>query len=175
MHIRFGRWGENPGSKKIETRFKQIVLEGNDSNALTADGELLYEQGKYEAAVKTLRQALRLDSPNFQWKAYCYMCLGKSLAKLGKRPEAIQAMETAIESGSFEADGELGELLRASDPDRAEQLLFNAATNGMPEMYSHLSELAMERQGAAVDDESRKEYGHWAMEWSRLADPRAPF
>lgn len=173
--IRSKAWGKLEPLRRVETRFKQLVAEGKDPNALTVEGEFLYEHGKHDAAVKTLQQALRLPSSNFEWKHNCQLCLGKALVKLDRPTEAQRAFEDAVESGSIAANGELGQLLRLSDLGRAQQYLYLAAIDGRPEMFRQLSEVSVEKQSAADNDKSRKQHELWAMEWSRLADTKAAF
>lgn len=165
--IRSGAYGRMPQLRKVEARFKHFVSTGKDANALTAEGELLFEQGRFDVAVATLRRALRVGSASFEWKLYCELCLGKALLKLGRREEARGVLEALSEAGLVEADVELGNLLRASDRDKAEQHMYAAACNGRPDMFSHLSEMALEGAASANGDGRR-----WAMEWSRLADAR---
>ncbi|POR34054.1 Uncharacterized protein TPAR_05725 [Tolypocladium paradoxum] len=172
--IRSGAYGRMPQLRKVEARFKQLVSTGKDPDALAAEGELLFEQGRFDVAVATLQRALRADSASFEWKPYCELCLGKALLKLGRAEEARGVLEALSESGLVEADIELGKMLRASDRDKAEQHMYAAACNGRPDMFSHLSEMALEGAAAATGDgrwsEDRR---RWALEWSRLADARA--
>ena len=174
--IESGNWGKSSNLKKVETRFKQIVSEGKDPNALVLQGELYYQEGKFEAASRIIQIALRLGSPTFEWKALGQRCLGNALTKLQRRPEAIKALEEAVvESGFVPAMGDLGQLLRESDPERAEQLLYTATGHGDVKWFSHLSEMAIEKQLASSDDKASKEHQRWAMEWARLADPKASY
>ncbi|CAM1505496.1 Fc.00g111330.m01.CDS01 [Cosmosporella sp. VM-42] len=175
MLIGGGAWGKMSQLNKIQTRFKQLVSEGRDSNVLTAEGELLYKEGKYDAAAKTLQRALRIDSPGFEWKPHCQLCLGKAFTKLQKHAEANDAFQASIESGALDADGELGQMFRSSDPEAAAQHLYTAATHGRPEFFRHLSEISLEDQADTADEKSRQSHQRWAMEWSKLADPSVPY
>lgn len=173
--IRSKSWGKLEPLRRVETRFKQLVAEGKDPNALTAEGESLYENGQYDAAVKIMQRALQLDSSGFEWKHYCQVCLGKALTKLDRQLEAQHAFEGALESGSIEANGELGQLSRQSDLGLAQRYLYRAAMDGDSEMFRHLSEIRVEEQAVANDDKTRREHQLWAMEWSRLADKKAAY
>lgn len=168
-------WGQRSQLRNVETRFKQFVSEGKDPNALTVEGEQLYELGKYDAAVNMLGRALALSESDFEWKPQCQLYLGKAYLKLKRPAEAKEVFETISESGSTEADVELGQLLRASDVEKAEQHLYTAAINGKPEMFHHLSEIAFDKMSNATDEQTRKDQQRWAMEWSRLADAKVQF
>ncbi|KPM43512.1 hypothetical protein AK830_g3071 [Neonectria ditissima] len=168
-------WGQKSQLRSVEARFKQLVSEGKDPNVLTVEGEHLYELGKYDAAANMLRRALALDEKDFEWKSQCQLHLGKAYLKLKRPAEAREVFETISESGSAEADVELGQLLRSSDTEKAEQHLYTAAINGKPEMFHHLSEIAFENMNKAADEQTRKDQQRWAMEWSRLADPKVQF
>ncbi|KAK7429994.1 hypothetical protein QQZ08_003383 [Neonectria magnoliae] len=173
--IRSGAWGQKSQMKNIETRFKQLVSEGKDPNALTVEGEHLYELGKYDAAANMLRRALDLGEDDFEWKSLCQLYLGRSYLKLKRPTEAREVFEALSESGSAEADADLGQLLRSSDIEKAEQHLYTAAINSNPETFRHLSEIAFENMSRATDEYTRKDQQRWAMEWSRLADPKVQF
>ncbi|KAF7543336.1 hypothetical protein G7Z17_g10820 [Cylindrodendrum hubeiense] len=168
-------WGQKSQLRKVETRFKQFVSEGRDPNALTVEGEMLYELGKYDAAAKMLQRALVLDGEEFEWKSQCQLYLGKAYVKLQRPVEAREAFESISDSGSSEADTELGQLLRSSDTEKAEKHLYTAAVNGNLEMFRHLSEIAFDKQVKATDKQVMKDHQLWAMEWSRLADPKEQF
>ncbi|KAH7023543.1 hypothetical protein EDB80DRAFT_697875 [Ilyonectria destructans] len=168
-------WGQKSQLRKVETRFKQLVSEGKDPNALTIEGEMLYELGKYDAAAKILKRALLLDGEDFEWKSQCQLYLGKAYVKLQRPAEAKEVFQAIPNSGSSEADVELGQLLRSSDVEKAEQHLYAAAINGKPEMFRHLSEIAFDNQTKATDKQTMKDHQLWAMEWSRLADPKEQF
>ncbi|PNY29893.1 Uncharacterized protein TCAP_00188 [Tolypocladium capitatum] len=172
--IRSRAYGRTPQLRKVEARFKQLVSTSKDPDAMTAEGELLFEQGRFDVAVATLQRALRAGSASFEWKPYCELCLGKALLKLGRRREARTVLEALSEAGLVEADIELGDMLRASDGAKAEQHMYAAACSGRLDMFSHLSEIALEGAASAPGDGRSTEDGRrWAMEWSRLADIRA--
>ncbi|KAM0436949.1 hypothetical protein ACHAPT_002664 [Fusarium lateritium] len=167
--IRAGAWGKAVQHRSIEPRFKQIVQEGRDRNAFTAEGERFFGLGMYDAAVKVLQRALGPEDSDFEWKHHCQLCLGRSYLKLGRTAEAKEVFEGV---GSGEAAVELAQLLRMSDPDRAEQYLYTAGINGHLETFRQLSEIEFEKEARATDNKSKKDHGCWAMEWSRLADER---
>ncbi|KAM5351472.1 hypothetical protein ACJ41O_004195 [Fusarium nematophilum] len=174
--VRSHAWGRKSQLRRVETRFKQLVSEGRDGDALTVEGEMLYELGKYGAAAKMLERALRLeDSSGFEWKPHCRLCLGRSYLKLGRTAEAREVLEAMEGSGSAEADVELARMLRTGEPDKAEQHLYVAAVNGHMDMFRQLSEMEFEKGASSADRESKKKHHLWAMEWSRLADPREKF
>ncbi|KAF7548137.1 hypothetical protein G7046_g8780 [Stylonectria norvegica] len=170
-----GVWGKISHLTKVEARFRNIVKAGKDPNALTAEGELLFAQGNYDAAIKLLERTRTLPSAAFEWKPYCLLCLGKAYAKTQRHAEAKEALTAALEAGCFEARAELGQLLRSSDVEKAEQYLYTAALHGKPELFRNLSEMAFESEANATDDDTRKNHQLWAMEWSRLADQKEPY
>ncbi|KAJ4319746.1 hypothetical protein N0V84_006221 [Fusarium piperis] len=165
-----GAWGKATQYRNIETRFKQIVQEGRDSNALTTEGERLYRLGMYDAAVKVLQRALGPEDSEFEWKHHCQLCLGRSYIKLGRTAEAKELLEGIEGAGSGEAAVELAQLLRTSDADKMEQYLYTAGINGRLETFRQLSEIEFEKEAGETDKMAKKEHNRWAMEWSRLAD-----
>lgn len=174
--VRSGAYGRVPQLRKVEARFKQLVSTARDADALTVEGELQYEQGNYEAAIRALRRALQVGTPDFEWKHNCQLCMGKSLVKTNKHEEARVLLESLSGIGFVEADVELGKLLRVSDKDAAERHLFTAASNGRGDMFSLLSEIALEKAADSKDDKaSKEEFLRWAKEWSKLADPRTEY
>lgn len=146
-----------------------------DPDALTVEGELQYEQGNYEAAIRALQRALQVGASGFEWKPYCQLCMGKALVKTNKHDEARAIFESLAEIGLIEADIELGKLLRVSDRDAAERHLFAAASAGRGDMFSLLSEIALERAAESGDDKAKEESLRWAKEWSKLADSRTEY
>ncbi|PTB67310.1 hypothetical protein BBK36DRAFT_1116125 [Trichoderma citrinoviride] len=177
---RSGAYGRVPPLRKVEARFKQLVSTARDADALTVEGELQYEQGNYEAAIRALQRALQVgggEEEAFEWKPYCELCMGKALVKLGRRDEARAILEALSAAGGLvEADVELGNLLRVSDRDAAERHLIAAASNGRADMFSVLSEIALEKAAESGDDKAaREESLRWAKEWSKLGDPRTEY
>lgn len=176
---RSGAYGRVPQLRRVEARFKQLVSTARDADALTVEGELQYEQGNYEAAIRALQRALQVGdaaAAGFEWKPYCELCMGKALAKLGRHDEARALLEALSEAGLAEADVELGNLLRVSDRDAAERHLFAAASSGRADMFSVLSEIALDKAAESGDDRAlREEALRWAKEWSKLGDPRTEY
>lgn len=167
---RGGAWGMNPQLKRVETRFKQLVSEGRDPNALTVEGELLYKLGKYDAAVTMLKRALLVGGEDFEWESSCRLQLGRAYVKLQRHVEAREAFEAVANMGSAGADADLGQLLRSSDQEKAEGYFYSAGIHGQPDMLRHLSEIAFEKIATATDEHAAKDHQLWAMEWARLAD-----
>ncbi|KAI9166812.1 hypothetical protein HJFPF1_02927 [Paramyrothecium foliicola] len=169
-----GRYNKKANYSKIERIFKSMVTTGLNSNALTLEGEHLFFQKKYPAALRHLEKALK-QNKSFEWKLNCQFCLARTYRELGRTDDAEEMFHKLHEQGMPEAGLELGYMLHASDPDRAHELLFEAACRGRPEVFSHLSEIALDRSSKAEDAQSREEQRKWAMEWSRLADKRMEF
>ncbi|KAF4951382.1 hypothetical protein FSARC_12939 [Fusarium sarcochroum] len=170
-----GGWGKSQRLKRVENRFRQVVAEGKDQNALTAEGENFLQIGQYEAAVKILKPALSLNDSDFEWRDDCKICLGKSYLKLGRSAEARQLFEAVENARISDADAELAQMLRKTNPDEARQRMYSAATGGRQDMFNQLAELELEKEAQATDDESRKNHQLWAMEWLRLAEPSVMF
>ncbi|KAJ4268557.1 hypothetical protein NW762_002621 [Fusarium torreyae] len=170
-----GGWGKLQGLKRVEDRFRQIVSEGKDQNALTAEGESFYKAGRYEAAVRILKRALSLNDFDFDWRDDCQMCLGQSYLKLGRTAEARQVFEALGGARIPDADAELARMLRKTNPDAARQRMYSAAIGGRRDMFSQLAELELEQEAQVTDSESKKDHQRWAMEWFRLADPSVKF
>lgn len=173
--IRSGAYGRVPQLRRVETRFKQLVSTAKDADALTAEGELLFEQANYSAAVRVLERALQVGGSSFDWEPYCRLCMGKSYVKLGRLNEAEDIFSSLAKQGVVEADIELGNLLRTGKRDSAEQHIYNAACSGKVDMFNHLSEIALQRAAEAGDEKSKKEFQQWAVEWSKLADVRVEY
>lgn len=160
---------------KAEARFQQLVARGRDPNALTVEGQWLFKQGRFEAAAVMFQRALKTGSSGFEWTLSCRLWLGRTLLKLGRTEEAAEVFKPLAEAGYNEADIELAKLLRTTDPDRAQQHMYVAGCRGSPEMFTFLSEMALEEALAtqATNKRSSKENRRWAVEWSRLADWRS--
>ncbi|KIE02972.1 Tetratricopeptide-like helical, partial [Metarhizium majus ARSEF 297] len=171
--VRSGAYGRVPQLRRVEARFKGLVSSGKDADALTAEGELLLQQGRLDAAAAVLTKALRL-SPRFEWRPYCRLCLGRAYLKMGKVDDARGLFEKLAQEGVVEADMELAEMLRGSDADEARQRMYTAACNGRRDMFTRLSEMELELEavGGEKDGEERR---LWAMEWSKLADGRVEY
>lgn len=169
--IRSKAWGRKQQLSKVEARFKQLVASGTNPDALTAEGELQYEQGKYAAASRVLERALALDV-DFEWRPQCQLWLARAYRKLGRTDRALELLESMGSQGPVEADAELATMLKVSEPEKAEQHLFTAAVNGYLNMYTHLSEMEFQREAEAVDGNAKRNHHLWAMEWARLADPK---
>ncbi|KAH6610397.1 tetratricopeptide repeat [Trichoderma cornu-damae] len=173
---RSGAYGRIAQLRKVEARFKQLVSAARDPDALTVEGELQYEQGNYEAAIRALQRALQVGPAGFEWKPYCRLCMGKAFVKTSKHDEARAMFESLSEIGLIEADVELGKLLRVSDRDAAERHLLTAASHGRGDMFSLLSEIALEKAAESGEDKtSKEEFLRWAKEWSKLADSRTEY
>lgn len=172
--IRSGAYTRIPQLRKVEARFEELVSSGKDADALTAAGELLFEQGRFDAAVATTRRALQL-SERFEWRPYCELCLGKAYVKTGKGDEARRIFDRLAEDGLVEADVELADLLKRRESGEVAQRLYAAACNGRRDMFARLSEMELDGGAMPADQRSTEERRLWAMEWLRLADTRAAY
>ncbi|EFY90189.1 hypothetical protein MAC_03704 [Metarhizium acridum CQMa 102] len=171
--VRSGAYGRVPQLRRVEARFKGLVSSGKDADALTAEGELLLEQGRLDAAAAALKKALKL-SQGFEWRPYCQLCLARTYLQMGKFDDARGLFEELAEEGVVEADMELAEMLKGSDVDEARQRMYTAACNGRRDMFTRLSEMELELEtvGGEEDGAERK---LWATEWSKLADGRVEY
>lgn len=177
--IRSGMYGRVPHLRGVEARYKQLVGGGKDADALTAEGELLFGQARYEGAATLLRRALRIGGQDFPWRAHCELCLGKAYAKMGRTEEAEEVLTRLADEGMVEADVELVNMLVRNGmqgkeaEQEAEQRMYTAACHGKSDMFTQLAEqeLNKEDNGERTAEERRL----WALEWSRLADQRAEY
>lgn len=166
------RFGKVPGMRNVEASFRQIVMGGKNPAALFLQGELFFARGQYDAAAASLERALKLDSPDFEWKPLCELCLGRTYIKLQRPKDAIRILSS--ESMGFpDTQVELGKLLRSVDPEKAELHFWRAGALRNKEALTHLAEMAMEKSSNATDPKTKKEHLAKAMEWSRLASSTA--
>ncbi|RGP69303.1 hypothetical protein FSPOR_4795 [Fusarium sporotrichioides] len=165
-------WGFEPQFKHVENRFMKLVYEGKDCNALAVYGEHLFMSRKYAAAVPILNQAISVDDGIFEWKNTCMLCLAKSYARLGK----VKAAEDVLEDlGDPDAWVELGPLLDRGGSEDKRQWLLREGFRGRMEAYRELAEIDFEKASKETDKAEKREHNLWAMEWSRLADPKAEY
>ncbi len=69
-------------------QYRKMATEAEDEIARFRLGKLLMDDGQYEEAVKSFRRAIEL-SPEF---SKVYQLLGASLAKLGRRDDAVKVL-----------------------------------------------------------------------------------
>ncbi|KAG5932743.1 hypothetical protein E4U53_001201 [Claviceps sorghi] len=169
--IRSGGYGRVPQLRGVEARYRQLVAGGRDADALTAEGELLFGQARYEGAATLLKRALRIGG-DFAWRPHCELSLAKTYARMGRDDEAKGMLERLADEGMVEADVELVDLLGADGREEAQQRMYTAACHGRRDMFARLSEEELKKDdGQRTADERRL----WAMEWSRLADQRVEY
>lgn len=175
--IKARAYGRGARFAKVEKRFKSLVATAKDADALTAEGELLYGQGNYEAALRVLQRALQVgkDDESFEWRAFCELCLGQVYVKLKRYQEAKDIFKSLSESGVPEADIELGQMLRPTDRETAARHLFAVACAGRPDIFAQLSEMSLEQAAETKDETAVREFRRWSDEWSRLANTSAAF
>ncbi|KAG6006130.1 hypothetical protein E4U21_007366 [Claviceps maximensis] len=182
--IRSGVYGRVPQLRGVESRHKQLVSNGRDANALTAEGELLFEQARYDGAATLLRRALRIGAEgegrtDFEWRPHCELCLGKTYVKLGRVEEAKEVFERLADEGMVEADVELVDLLGKDGGleagKEAEQRMYTAACHGRGDMFARLAEKELKKEEDGDGGKTAEERRLWAMEWSRLADQRVEY
>ncbi|KOS17001.1 hypothetical protein ESCO_006001 [Escovopsis weberi] len=191
-------FGKLPPLRRLEARFRQLVSTARDPDALTAEGELLFQQGSFAAAARVLARALQVasasssDEPAFEWMPYCKLCLARAhLRQHPPRPADAEALLRELAAaGMPEAQEDLADLLRArgggdgSDARAAEAFAYEAACAGRVGGFARLAEMSLERaagarggggNGKGERERERKDSLRWAAEWSRLADPKAEF
>lgn len=174
------RYGTSPELRPVEERFKQLLQRGatEDRDALTLQGELLFQQGRLGLAATTLQRALHLHQDSdpvgtgtsdgadagraldFEWRPYCVLCLARVRAAMGRREDAKELLESlaAGPEGFVAADVELVRLGLLT-PEEARQSMYNAACHGRRDMFERLAESEVEGP----------EKNLWVLEWSRLA------
>ncbi|KFA63405.1 hypothetical protein S40285_06603 [Stachybotrys chlorohalonatus IBT 40285] len=159
----------------IGNKFLDILIQGRDPDALYVEGLRLSKENKLEEAAKILRRALDLSAARFGWKPECELLLAQTYLKLGERKEALAILESLEESGMIEATAELGIALRREDPAKSMERLYLAACGGRQELYNHLAQIELSQSDLTSDPGEAEDMTRWAMEWSRLADPKAAY
>jgi len=88
---------------------KAIEKALSDADRLFLRGYKLYEQQKYEAAVQSYQEAIKLNSLNWGY----YFNLGLAYKKMKENEEAMAAFRKAVELNpeSYSSNKELGEML----------------------------------------------------------------
>ncbi|KAG5984781.1 hypothetical protein E4U55_003293 [Claviceps digitariae] len=202
--IRSKAYGRMPQLRGVEARYKQLVSTGKDANALTAEGELLFEQARYDVAAAVLKRALRIGGEDFEWRPHCELCLGKMYAKMGRVEEAKETFERLANQGMVEADVELVNLFDRicsrddddededddddEDEDEEEEEEDDEddeeAAVAEQRMYTAachgktdmFTRLAeRELKRGNAGERTAEENKLWAMEWSRLADQQVAY
>lgn len=178
--VRGGAWGTRPAIRAVESAFRAVAAEARDSNALTVYAEMLVRAGSHEQAVRAARRALEVGGGNggfeFEWEDECRVTLAKALVQLGRRDEARSLLEELVGEGVPEAHEHLAVLLLESgETDVAEQHLLQAGCFGRPGMFQQLAELAVDKQGSAASEAEAMDHQRWAMEWTRLENPKVAF
>ncbi|RCI17188.1 hypothetical protein L249_2160 [Ophiocordyceps polyrhachis-furcata BCC 54312] len=167
--VRAECFGELKGFHEVEARFKQLVVEGKNPDALTVEGQRLFMQSDYFGALEVLNRAMRIAGvSDFELKTTCRLHIAKAFLSLDKKTVAMSVFNDVAKTGLAEAHAELGRLLRPTDPVRARQHLYEGAP-GRSELYRDLSEMAVE-DAASTKGTHHKNLSRWAWEWSRLAD-----
>ncbi|RDA92809.1 hypothetical protein CP533_0824 [Ophiocordyceps camponoti-saundersi (nom. inval.)] len=165
--IRGGKFGKSKSFAEVEARFKQIVVQGKNPDALTLEGKRLYTRSIYSGAAEMLQRALKVGSRHFELETVCRHYLAKTYLKLDRKKEAMDSLHILADAGLVDAQAELGKLYRPTDPVKAWQYLYEGA-RANSELYRDLSEMTLE--GAASTSGARHEnLLRWAWEWSRLA------
>lgn len=166
-----GVYGKSWLTAGAERQFQRLITEGKNPTVFTLEGIRLYREEKFEAAIRVLQRALGLGKSGFPDQNECQFYLAKSRLKLRKHDEQASLMlQSLSDSGYAFANVEIADMIKESDPARAEKLLYEAATKGLHSSYVGLSEMAMEKASNAKDDATRLEHRRWATEWTRLSD-----
>lgn len=103
--------GFTPIQAQVSEVARQKTLEA--AKEYMKSGNLLAGEGKYDAAVKSYRQAIQMD-PN---SAEAYSLMGSALAQAGKYKEAEEALRKAVSLKPNFAEGyfHLGTFLKSQD------------------------------------------------------------
>jgi Flp pilus assembly protein TadD len=115
--------GSTPLLAGTEEVVKQKTLEA--SKDYLTSGNMLAGEGKYEAAVKSYRQAIQMD-PN---SAEAYSLMGSALAQAGRSKEAEEALRKAVSLKPNYAEGYfyLGTFLKSQNRESEAQDAFRKA------------------------------------------------
>lgn len=180
---RSGQYGKEEFFAPAEQRFRALVR-GGDPTAMAIEGEVLYQQGKYDEAEATLNKVLQGQKQHARgggdgglgnWEPNFRLTLGKTLAKRGKTDQAVAILRRLSEEGYIEADPQLGKTLRASDPDEALQYLFKAGCTGALDCFEEMATIELDKAAKAGSSSEANDHWLWAQELTRLADKDADF
>lgn len=167
-------YGKSKRLRKLEDRFRRIVAAANDPDALTLEAQLLLAQGSPDRAVTVLRRALTLRQ-DFEWKPLARLSLARADVKLGRFPQALEALKDLKQDGLPGVDVQLGHALRSTDRAEAKRCFEAAAGFHDLSAINALAEMEAEDAAAAKDEATKQEHLRWAAEWSRLADMRVEY
>jgi tetratricopeptide (TPR) repeat protein len=170
--------------RPVVAEFKKLVAQGRSADTLTLHGMMLARDGRDAEALGSFRKAEKLagdPTEPFEWKADCYLGIGKILSKHGNVQSARQYFWKVAASppeGLGNALGffELGRLRAPEDDlDKRYEFLLTASFNGVNEAWPYLSDAETQRMSKAMaegqDGEAIAELQKWATEWSALAEP----
>ncbi len=115
--------GSTPLLAGTEDVVKQKSMEA--AKDYMTSGNMLAGEGKYEAAVKSYRQAIQMD-PN---SAEAYSLMGSALAQAGRYKEAEEALRKAVSLKPNYGEGYyyLGTFLKSQNRDNEAQEAFRKA------------------------------------------------
>jgi protein O-GlcNAc transferase len=115
--------GSSPAFSQVSDIVRQKSAEA--AKEYVKSGNLLAGEGKYEAAVKSYRQAIQMD-PNY---AEAYSLMGSALSQAGRDRDAEEALRKAVTLKPNYAEGyfHLGNFLKARGKEAEAQEAFRKA------------------------------------------------
>ena len=178
------------------SRFRGLVGQGRDPDALTLEGLMQARRGENDAAMRSFTRAIKAskmsnavqtptlvpsvdgDDMNrnsvvrpsrWTWEASCYIEMGKIFVKRGKRAEGEAAFRVAAEELDMaEAHYEFGQLQPRDSAERLRHLT-SAAGSGHKDACRALAELELETaQRTGLTKEEADEHRRRASEWSAI-------
>ncbi|EGY20606.1 uncharacterized protein VDAG_10235 [Verticillium dahliae VdLs.17] len=186
--VLYGRSPENlqRSCPRAYARFRTLVAEGRNPDALTLEGKLYALRGERDQAAALFRRAKDVataavahGSTGFQWKNLCQVELAKLQEAVGARQDAYWEYRALADAGDAEACYYLGTLdarmpgtVRLVHEAEARELLTQAAMAGYPAAPTALADLETGMYDQAVADGHKDAAaGHLldAQEWRNLA------
>lgn len=159
-----------PLFKPIIARFRNIVREGNDPNALSIEARDLMKQEKYNAAGRWAQRALYIaGGEDFEFEADAHHVIGIAYAKAGKKAEAREHFTLASDLGLSTVLRDIAEL--SDDLGEKRECLYKLGCTGFRTGFKNLGELTLFLgEHPLLPPAERERQRLMALEWMRLSD-----
>lgn len=157
---------------RLEARFRALVDQGRDPNALVLQAMILMKHGQQSRALEVLQRSKALGEAGtpFPWKHFCLSQMGKVLEKQGSRDQAEECYAELVRENSGLGYYHLAMLYK---PDPIAKWLFHrAAALGVPQAVSELAgreTIDYKEALKAGDQQAASKHLLDAQEWQRLA------
>ncbi|KAM0334370.1 hypothetical protein ACHAQA_001396 [Verticillium albo-atrum] len=184
--IRMILFGKNPEilprfRPRAYARFKSLVAEGRNPDALTLQGKFHALRDERELAAEMFRRAKAVAGPDgeFQWRSICQIELAKLHEARGARDEACRVYRELVEVKDAEGcyylatlDGRMPGATPLVAETEVRELLTRAAMAGYPPAATALADLETSRYDRAVTGGDEAAAGRHlldAQEWRKIA------